>query len=159
MRSSDVPLLPVKKVVWKVFWRSKLGFVRLAKSQTGSKLGFARLAKSQTGSKLGFACLAKSQTGSKLGFACLAKSQTGSKLGFARLAKSQTGSKLGFARLARSKTGSKLGSAGRLRFLYLQSLMMEGNAGYTQIVQCGDDFRKRSRARETEMDATLQERL
>lgn len=49
--------------------------------------------------------------------------------------------------------------AGRLRFLYLQSLVLEGDAGYTQIVQCGDDFVKRSRARETEMDATLQERL
>lgn len=49
--------------------------------------------------------------------------------------------------------------AGRLRFLYLQSLMVEGDAGYTQIVQCGDDFVKRSRTRETEMDATLQERL
>lgn len=49
--------------------------------------------------------------------------------------------------------------AGRLGFLYLQSLMMESDAGYTQIVQCGDDFVKRSRARKTEMDATLQERL
>lgn len=49
--------------------------------------------------------------------------------------------------------------AGRLGFLYLQSLMVEGDVGYTQIVQCGDDFVKRSRARKTEMDATLQERL
>lgn len=49
--------------------------------------------------------------------------------------------------------------AGRLGFLYLQSLVLEGDAGYTQIVQCGDDFVKRSRARKTEMDATLQERL
>lgn len=49
--------------------------------------------------------------------------------------------------------------AGRSGFLYLQSLVMEGDAGYTQIVQCGDDFVKRSRTWETEMDATLQERL
>lgn len=49
--------------------------------------------------------------------------------------------------------------AGRLGFLYLQSLMMESDAGYTQIVQCGDDFVKRSRTWKTEMDATLQERL
>lgn len=49
--------------------------------------------------------------------------------------------------------------AGRLRFLYLQSLMMEGDAGYTQIVQCGNDFVKGSRTWETEMDAKLQERL
>lgn len=49
--------------------------------------------------------------------------------------------------------------AGRLGFLYLQSLMIKGDAGYTQIVQCGDNFVKRSRTWETEMDATLQERL